>query len=96
MDGMLNKVGSLRLMDFIKETHFTDQKTAGYADHIFTSCYVVVVLWSKVSHWSKILPVLAFTFRDLLGVHKQMRMSSLKQSADTSNSANGMLGNMPG
>ncbi|XP_022013959.1 uncharacterized protein LOC110913435 [Helianthus annuus] len=39
-------------------------------DHLFTSCYVAVILWHKVSRWCRIPPIFAFSFKDLLEVHK--------------------------
>ncbi|KAJ0599248.1 putative RNA-directed DNA polymerase [Helianthus annuus] len=39
-------------------------------DHIFTSCFFAVVLWQKISRWCHIPPIFAFSFKDLLEIHK--------------------------
>ncbi|KAJ0935846.1 putative reverse transcriptase zinc-binding domain-containing protein [Helianthus annuus] len=39
-------------------------------EHIFTSCGFSTVLWQKISQWCRIPPIFAFTFRDLLEIHK--------------------------
>ncbi|XP_021971858.1 uncharacterized protein LOC110867018 [Helianthus annuus] len=43
---------------------------AGSLEHLFTSCYFSVVLWQKISQWCRIPPIFAFSFRDLLEIHK--------------------------
>ncbi|MFS8022342.1 putative reverse transcriptase zinc-binding domain-containing protein [Helianthus anomalus] len=39
-------------------------------DHIFTSCFFAAVLWQKISRWCRIPPIFAFSFKDLLDIHK--------------------------
>ncbi|KAJ0941282.1 putative reverse transcriptase zinc-binding domain-containing protein [Helianthus annuus] len=39
-------------------------------EHLFTSCYFSVVLWQKISRWVRLPPIFAFSFRDLLELHK--------------------------
>ncbi|KAJ0855327.1 putative RNA-directed DNA polymerase [Helianthus annuus] len=39
-------------------------------EHLFTSCVTAVVLWQKVSSWCRIPPIFAFSFKDLMEIHK--------------------------
>ncbi|MFS7953394.1 putative reverse transcriptase zinc-binding domain-containing protein [Helianthus anomalus] len=45
-------------------------------EHLFTSCVTAVVLWQKISRWCRIAPIYAFSFRDLLEVHKGSSISA--------------------
>ncbi|KAJ0702066.1 putative RNA-directed DNA polymerase [Helianthus annuus] len=44
-------------------------------EHLFTSCVTAVVLWQKISRWCRIPPVFAFSFKDLVEIHKGSSIS---------------------
>ncbi|MFS7924867.1 hypothetical protein Hanom_Chr03g00277651 [Helianthus anomalus] len=39
-------------------------------DHLFTSCITATILWQKNSQWCRISPIFAFSFKDLLEIHR--------------------------
>ncbi|XP_021986391.1 uncharacterized protein LOC110882759 [Helianthus annuus] len=39
-------------------------------DHLFTACNISMSVWNRLSGWIKIPPIFAFSFKDLLEVHK--------------------------
>ncbi|KAJ0476786.1 putative reverse transcriptase zinc-binding domain-containing protein [Helianthus annuus] len=39
-------------------------------DHLFTSCIMATILWQKISRWCHISPIFAFSFKDLLVIHR--------------------------
>ncbi|KAF5795822.1 putative RNA-directed DNA polymerase [Helianthus annuus] len=38
--------------------------------HLFCSCSVASIVWQKISWWCRIPPIYAFSFRDLLEIHR--------------------------
>ncbi|XP_022014806.1 uncharacterized protein LOC110914313 [Helianthus annuus] len=48
-------------------------------EHLFTSCFFSVILWQKISQWCKIPPIFAFSFRDLLEIHKASYIDASKR-----------------
>ncbi|KAJ0933723.1 putative reverse transcriptase zinc-binding domain-containing protein [Helianthus annuus] len=49
-------------------------------DHLFTSCVGAAVLWQKISRWCRLPLIFAFSFRDLLGIHKEGHISAGRKS----------------
>ncbi|XP_076899082.1 uncharacterized protein LOC143552848 [Bidens hawaiensis] len=47
-------------------------------EHIFISCGLAQSLWCVISQWCKMPDFFLFSFRDLLEVHKYLRLSSIK------------------
>ncbi|KAJ0544775.1 putative reverse transcriptase zinc-binding domain-containing protein [Helianthus annuus] len=39
-------------------------------DHIFTACDVIMRVWNRFSGWINLLPIFAFSFSDVLNIHK--------------------------
>ncbi|XP_022041861.1 uncharacterized protein LOC110944507 [Helianthus annuus] len=48
-------------------------------EHLFTSCYIALTLWSIVSMWCKIPLILAFSVRDLLESHENIGLKGKKK-----------------
>ncbi|KAM0072977.1 putative reverse transcriptase zinc-binding domain-containing protein [Helianthus debilis subsp. tardiflorus] len=40
-------------------------------EHVFTSCFVALVVWPKISRWCKVPNIYTFSFRDLLDFHSR-------------------------
>ncbi|MFS7924463.1 hypothetical protein Hanom_Chr03g00272861 [Helianthus anomalus] len=47
------------------------------SNHLFISCYVVSVVWHKVSLWCKIPQLYVFSIKELLEVHKSLMVHKL-------------------
>ncbi|KAF5812274.1 putative RNA-directed DNA polymerase [Helianthus annuus] len=47
--------------------------------HLFTSCYLASSLWSIVSSWCKIPPIMAFSVKDLLETHENIGLKGRKK-----------------
>ncbi|XP_022025107.1 uncharacterized protein LOC110925461 [Helianthus annuus] len=39
-------------------------------EHLFTACNVTMRVWNRFSEWVKIPPIFAFSFKDILSIHK--------------------------
>ncbi|XP_022014129.1 uncharacterized protein LOC110913614 [Helianthus annuus] len=52
-----------------------------FAVHIFTACHVATVVWEGISKWCKIPNIIAFSVKDLLGIHKEITSSERKKEA---------------
>ncbi|XP_022031565.1 uncharacterized protein LOC110932546 [Helianthus annuus] len=50
-------------------------------DHLFISCYIASSVWNGVSAWYKIPNIFAFSIKDLLGMHLELRASERKKVA---------------
>ncbi|KAJ0467691.1 putative reverse transcriptase zinc-binding domain-containing protein [Helianthus annuus] len=48
-------------------------------DHVFAACLVASVIWQKISLWCRISPIFAFSFKDLLEVHKYILGNKTKK-----------------
>ncbi|KAJ0935989.1 putative reverse transcriptase zinc-binding domain-containing protein [Helianthus annuus] len=48
-------------------------------EHLFTSCYIALTIWSMVSMWCKIPLILAFLVRDLLESHENIGLKGKKK-----------------
>ncbi|KAJ0509917.1 putative reverse transcriptase zinc-binding domain-containing protein [Helianthus annuus] len=51
------------------------------AVHIFTACHVATVVWEGISKWCKIPNIIAFSVKDILGIHKEVTGSERKKEA---------------
>ncbi|XP_035842617.1 uncharacterized protein LOC118489106 [Helianthus annuus] len=51
------------------------------AEHLFTSCYTVAVIWQFVSNWCSIPNILAFLVKDLLEFHEHIGIKGGKKEA---------------
>ncbi|XP_035830968.1 uncharacterized protein LOC110867106 [Helianthus annuus] len=40
--------------------------------HLFTGCSFAFGVWDSVGRWCNIMPIMAFDFKDLLGIHEQV------------------------
>ncbi|KAF5816468.1 putative reverse transcriptase zinc-binding domain-containing protein [Helianthus annuus] len=49
--------------------------------HLFTGCLVAANIWNGISSWCKIPNIFAFSIKDLLGIHKEIRASERKKEA---------------
>ncbi|KAM0044066.1 putative RNA-directed DNA polymerase [Helianthus debilis subsp. tardiflorus] len=50
-------------------------------EHVFIACRVAAILWNGVSSWCKIAQVFAFSIKDLLTFHDNLRVSERKKAA---------------
>ncbi|KAJ0539157.1 putative reverse transcriptase zinc-binding domain-containing protein [Helianthus annuus] len=53
-------------------------ETVETVDHIFTGCYTATVVWHFVSSWCNLPPIFAFSFKDLMVIHKELQISKEK------------------
>ncbi|XP_076926566.1 uncharacterized protein LOC143589796 [Bidens hawaiensis] len=56
-----------------------DQKETTY--HIYTGCMVATVVWDHISRWCKVPPVFSFSVRDLLNLHKSIKLGLVEKEA---------------
>ncbi|KAM0008293.1 putative RNA-directed DNA polymerase [Helianthus debilis subsp. tardiflorus] len=50
-------------------------------DHVFIACRVAAIIWNGVSSWCKIPQIYAFSIKDLLCFHANLRVSERKKVA---------------
>ncbi|XP_022030829.1 uncharacterized protein LOC110931756 [Helianthus annuus] len=50
-------------------------------EHIFIACQAATIVWNGISTWCKIPNIFAFSIKDLLGIHKEIRGSEKKKDA---------------
>ncbi|KAJ0578957.1 putative reverse transcriptase zinc-binding domain-containing protein [Helianthus annuus] len=51
------------------------------ADHVFLACFVASMVWQGISVWCKIPSIFAFSLKDLLSFHIDLKVSDKKRKA---------------
>ncbi|XP_022023438.1 uncharacterized protein LOC110923684 [Helianthus annuus] len=51
------------------------------SEHLFIACHVASIVWNEINLWCKIPNIFAFSLKDLLGIHKELRASEKKKEA---------------
>ncbi|KAJ0589501.1 putative reverse transcriptase zinc-binding domain-containing protein [Helianthus annuus] len=51
------------------------------ADHVFMACFVASAVWNGLCSWCNIPNIIAFSLKDLLSIHKDLKVSDKKNKS---------------